>query len=99
MLASTTDGVLLNVRVIPRARSAGLAGTRHDALLVRLTAPPVDGAANAQLIEVLAKTFGLAKRYVTIAAGERSRTKRVRLQGIDIEAARSRIARLSAQIS
>jgi uncharacterized protein (TIGR00251 family) len=92
MLESTADGVLLNVRVIPRARRTGFAGSRDNALLVRLTAPPVDGAANAELIAVLSRALGISKRSVTIVAGERSRTKRVRLLGIDIDTVRSRIA-------
>ena len=54
MIERTTDGAAFNVRVIPRARRSGLAGTRGDALLVRLQAPPVEGAANDELIEVLA---------------------------------------------
>ena len=97
MLESTDDGVLLTVRVIPRARRAGLAGTRDNALLVRLTAPPVDGAANAELIEVLARAFGTSKRHVTITAGERSRTKRVRLQGVNVETVRSQISGFNAK--
>ena len=97
MLESTDDGVLLTVRVIPRARRAGLAGTRDNALLVRLTAPPVDGAANAELIEVLARAFDTSKRHVTITAGERSRIKRVRLQGVNIETVRSQISGFNAE--
>ena len=54
MITATTGGVLIDVRVIPRAKRSGLAGKRGDALLVRLQAPPVDGAANAELVEVLA---------------------------------------------
>jgi uncharacterized protein (TIGR00251 family) len=97
VLQSTSDGVILNVRVIPRAGKAGVAGLRGDALLVRLTAPPVEGAANAELIEVLADAFKMPKRAVAIVGGERSRTKRVRLQGIEASTVRSRIERLVAQ--
>jgi len=58
---------------------------RGDALLVRLNAPPVDGAANAELIEVLADALEIPKRAVSIVAGERSRQKRVRLDGVTQE--------------
>lgn len=75
------DGVLVDIRVIPRAGRAGIAGVRNDALLVRLTAPPVDGAANSELIEVLADAFDVPKRAIAIVSGERSRTKRVRIVG------------------
>jgi uncharacterized protein (TIGR00251 family) len=73
----------LNVRVIPRAKRSEVAGKRGEAWLVRLQAPPVEGAANDELIAVLAKTLGVARRDVTILSGERSREKRVRVAGLD----------------
>jgi len=85
---------ILNIRVIPRAKRSGVGGTRGDAWLVRLQAPPVDGAANEELVTVLAKVLDVPKRAVAIVAGERSREKRVRVTGIDPAAAQ---ARLSAQ--
>jgi hypothetical protein len=81
MILPSPDGVLIDVRVIPRARKSAIAGTRDDALLVRLNAPPVDGAANAELIRLLATTFGVPKRDVAIVSGEHSRDKRVRISG------------------
>jgi uncharacterized protein (TIGR00251 family) len=84
-------GIVITVRVIPRAGRSGLAGTREGALLVRLNAAPVEGAANAELITVIAETLGVAKRAVTIVSGERSRTKRVRVAGIDATHAASRL--------
>jgi uncharacterized protein (TIGR00251 family) len=72
----------ISVRVIPRASKAGIAGTRGDAILIRLTAPPVEGAANAELIEVLAKALDVSKRAVSIVSGERGRQKRVRIDGM-----------------
>jgi uncharacterized protein (TIGR00251 family) len=77
--------VILDVRVIPRAARPGLAGTRDGALLVRLSAPPVEGAANAELIQLLAKALDIPKRQVTIVAGERGRLKRVKLEGVTAE--------------
>jgi uncharacterized protein (TIGR00251 family) len=73
---------IIDIRVIPRAGKSGIAGTRGDALLVRLHAAPVDGAANAELIEVLADALGVPRRAVSIVAGERSRHKRVRIEGV-----------------
>ena len=55
---------------------------RAGALLVRLTAAPVDGAANAELIEVLSDVFDVPKRAVSIVSGERNRQKRVRIEGL-----------------
>jgi uncharacterized protein (TIGR00251 family) len=92
LIESTPQGIVLTVRVIPRAGRSGVAGTRDGALLVRLNAPPVDGAANEELIEVLAGLLDVPKRAVTIVAGDRSRSKRVRVTGIDAGTARSRLA-------
>jgi hypothetical protein len=85
---------IIDVRVIPRAGKSGIAGMRGDALLVRLHAPPVDGAANAELIEVLAEALGVPKRAVSIASGERSRQKRVRIEGVTNEMLSSAFPRL-----
>ena len=79
--------VFLDVRVIPRASRPGLAGRRQGALLVRLSAPPVGGAANAELIQLLAKALNVPKRQVTIVAGERGRLKRVKVEGLTAERA------------
>ena len=92
MIEVTADGIVLAVRVIPRAGRSGLAGTRDDAVLVRLGAAPVDGAANAELVAVLAAAFGVPRRDVAIVSGERSRHKRVRVRGIDAVAAAAVIA-------
>jgi uncharacterized protein (TIGR00251 family) len=81
VVTKTADGLIVNVRVIPRAGKSGLAGTRGDALLVRLQSPPVDGAANEELIAVLAEALGVSKRQVSIVSGSRSRHKRVHVAG------------------
>ena len=91
MIQSTADGVIVSVRVIPRAGKSGVAGTRGGALLVRLTAPPVEGAANAQLIDVMASALGVPKRAVSIVSGERARQKRVHIAGIDAATAETRL--------
>lgn len=80
---------MLSVRVIPRSGRAGLAGIRDNAVLVRLHAPPVEGAANAELIDVLAKALDVPKRALTIVAGEHSRQKRVRVSGVTEEFVRA----------
>ena len=91
MIHPADNGVLLDVRVIPRAGRAGIAGTRDGALLVRLNAPPVEGAANVELIEVLAKALGVPKRAIAIVSGDRSRRKRVSVGGISVEDARVKL--------
>ena len=91
LLESTSEGVVLNVRVITRAGRSGLAGTRDNALLIRLNAPPVEGAANAELLDVLSDIFHVPKRALTIVSGERSRSKRVLVSGLDIAVVERRI--------
>ena len=78
---------MIDVRVVPRAGRSGVAGVRDGALLVRLAAAPVDGAANAELIEILAKALDLPRRRIEIVSGDRSRSKRVRVIGLDAQVA------------
>jgi uncharacterized protein (TIGR00251 family) len=92
VISVTAGGVVIDVRVIPRASKAGVAGSRGGALLVRLSAPPVEGAANDELIELIAKTLGVPRRSVTIVAGERTRLKRVRVQGVSADDAIRRLS-------
>lgn len=92
MIASSPDGVVIDVQVIPRAAKAGVAGTRENAVLVRLHAPPVDGAANAELVDILSHALGVPRRAIAIAAGERTRRKRVAVAGITADEARRRLA-------
>jgi uncharacterized protein (TIGR00251 family) len=84
--------VILSVRVIPRAARSAISGRRGDAIVVRLAAPPVDGAANDALIEYLARTFDRPRRDVRILSGESSRNKRVRIDGIDDDEAAARLS-------
>lgn len=92
MIQRTPGGVVIDVRVIPRGRKSGVVGTRGEALLVRLQAPPVEGAANAELVGIVAAVLGVSKRAVSIVSGERSRQKRVCVTGIDEVTAASRLA-------
>ena len=82
MITSTAQGVIINIRVIPRSSRPGVAGTRDNALLVRLRAPPLEGAANNELVEVIARAFAVPRRTIAIVAGERSRAKRIAVMGI-----------------
>lgn len=77
------NGVRFTVRVQPRASRNEVAGSHGDAIKIRLTAPPVEGAANAALVAFLSRTLGVPKSSVRIARGERSRTKVVEVIGID----------------
>ncbi len=69
--------VILNVRVIPRASKNAVGGRRGDAIVIRLAAPPVEGAANEALVDYLAQLFERPRRDIEILSGHKSRDKRV----------------------
>jgi hypothetical protein len=73
---------LLDVRVQPRASRTEFAGLMGDRLRVRLNAPPVDGRANAALVEFISDSCGLPKSRVTLERGQAGRDKRLRLHGL-----------------
>ena len=81
----------IDVRVIPRARTTASAGERDGAFLIRLAAPPVDGAANDALVSYLSDTFNIPRRAIRIVSGERSRHKRVSLEGVSAEEVNARL--------
>ena len=91
MITTSSRGLLIDVCVVPRAGRPGIDGRRGSALLVRLKAPPVDGAANAELVEVIARALGVARSAVSIASGERSKQKRVLVTGISASDAEARL--------
>jgi uncharacterized protein (TIGR00251 family) len=80
------SGVRFPVRLQPRASSNEIAGLQGEALKVRVTAPPVDGAANDALVALLARRLGVARGRVTIISGPASRNKMVEVAGIDPQA-------------
>lgn len=71
------ERLILSLRVQPRSSKVGLADVREGRLRVHLNAPPVDGAANKALIELLAEAFGVPKSRVELLAGHSGREKRV----------------------
>jgi uncharacterized protein len=77
------DDVLLSIRVVPRGGKNAVDGVRGDALLIRVTAPPEDGKANAAVIEVLSRALKIAKSRIRIERGEISREKLLRICGAD----------------
>jgi uncharacterized protein (TIGR00251 family) len=82
----------LTVRVIPRSSRSEIVGEVNGELKVRLNSPPVDGAANEELVKLLARKFGIARSAVTIVTGAASRTKRLRVDGVTAEQIQSVVA-------
>ncbi len=84
--SATTDGIRLAVRLTPRASRNGLEGIGADAdgrlfLRIRLTAPPVEGAANQALVEFLAEILSVRKKDIVIRSGETGRLKILEIAG------------------
>lgn len=75
------DELILKIKVEPRSSRAGVIGQYGDSLKVKLTSPPVEGKANKELIEILAKQFGVHKRNIEIISGHSSKNKLVKLHG------------------
>ncbi len=82
-------GCELSVLVQPRASRSRIVGEHDGMLKIQLAAPPVDGEANAALIELLARLLGVPKRQISLVSGEASRRKRVRVVGVEPDGARA----------
>ena len=81
-------GITLRIYVAPRASANKVVGLHNGAVKIALTAPPVEGAANKALVEFLAKALGVSKGSISIQSGETSRSKVVRVEGIDADVVR-----------
>lgn len=79
----------LTIRLQPRAKRDEIAGERAGAILVRVTAPPVDGRANDALCRLVAKRAGVAPSRVSVVRGQTSRDKVVRVDGMDLASVRA----------
>jgi hypothetical protein len=88
-IVASKDGVVVTLHIQPGAKRSEIVGLHGDALKIRLAAPPVDGKANAALVEFLAKKVGAGRTAVEIVGGHTSRTKRVRIGGVSADALRA----------
>lgn len=83
--------VVLRVRVTARASRNEITGVRGDVLCVRVTAPPVDGAANEAVVKLVAQLLGVSRSRVRVASGHRSREKALVIDGISDAEAREKL--------
>lgn len=90
-IADTASGASFAVKVHPRAKKNAFTGEIGDALKLSLTAPPVEGKANLACIEFLANLLKVPRSSVTIASGESSRRKVIRVAGLSAEEVRKRL--------
>ena len=93
---SVDGAAVLNVRVQPRSRENALVGWSGDTVKLRITAPPVEGAANTACLCVLSKLLNVPLTRVSIIKGQHSRNKVVRILGLTEEEAQTRLGRPSA---
>jgi uncharacterized protein len=85
-------GVRLRLHIQPRAAQTGIAGRFGESLKVRLKSPPVDGAANDELVGFLARQLGVSRSRVELVAGHTGRRKTVRVLGLTVREAELRLA-------
>jgi uncharacterized protein len=90
-LGSRDGAVRITVHVKPRASKSRILGVRAGALEVAVAAPPVDGAANAELVRILAAALGVSKGALRIAGGEHGKKKLVDVTGLDAATVRARL--------
>ena len=90
-IQQAAGGCVICVRVIPRASKNQIQGVLGDALKIRLQAPPVEGKANEALVRFLADTLSLPARNIGLLSGATGRNKRLRLEGLDVAEACSRL--------
>jgi uncharacterized protein (TIGR00251 family) len=91
LIQESAAGVTFAVKVHPRARKNAITGESGDALKLSLTSPPVEGRANDACIEFFAKLLKVPRSSVTIASGQSSRDKVIRVGGISVEEIRRRM--------
>lgn len=84
-IRQTTNGILLHLRIVPRASRTEIAGIQGGMVRIRLAAVPVDGAANKALIRFLAERIGVPRSAVRVASGQTSRSKVVVISGASLE--------------
>jgi uncharacterized protein (TIGR00251 family) len=80
-ITKNEESITFNVRVTPRSSKTEFVGMHDGALKIKLKSPPVDGAANEELIRLLSKAFNVPRSNLTIVSGQSSRTKRIQMIG------------------
>lgn len=91
-VSASAGGVLIDVHLRPRSSRPGVAGARDGALELRVTAPPVEGEANAAARDLLAELLGIPRGRVSLRSGAKGRRKVFLAEGLSPEAARARLA-------
>ncbi len=90
-ISASALGAALSITVAPHASRTAIERLADGTIRVRLTAPPVEGAANVALLRYLAKTLNVSRSRLSIASGATGRRKRIAVEGMDAEELRARL--------
>jgi uncharacterized protein (TIGR00251 family) len=96
-IKSSKEGIQFSAAIQPRASRNQILGIHNQCLKIKLTSPPVDGAANQACIKFLAKAFGISPSRIAIVRGETSRNKIIQFEGMDLETFMKTLAPLIAE--
>jgi hypothetical protein len=91
--SGAAPGARIDIRVMPRSPKNGIDGVRDGRILVRVTAAPVDGAANDAVVAAVAEALDLPRRAVRVVHGHTSRNKTIEITGLDSATARVRLVK------
>ncbi len=97
-IKKNNDGISFKIHVQPRASKNAVTGLYDDALKIRLTAPPIDGAANKMCVKFLSKELGIPKSCIEIVSGQTSRTKHIFIKCADDSPAKNQTQTLIRKI-
>lgn len=86
-----SEGVFFQIKVLPRSSRSEVAGIHGEALKIKITAPPLDGKANEEVVRFLAKRLGVRTAQVAIAGGEHSHIKTIAVSGLTVQQVRERL--------
>jgi len=96
LVNDTAKGATFAIKIQPRARKNAITGTVGNAVKLAVTAPPVEGKANQAVIEFFADFFEIPRTSVSIASGETSRNKVIRIAGVSAQMVRERLAAVTS---
>ena len=77
--------IFFNVKAVPKSSKSAIVGEIDGALKIKLKSPPIDGAANAELVKLLSKAFGVSKSEISIIGGETSKNKHLKIENLSAE--------------
>ena len=90
-ISPLSDGVIISVRIVPRASKNELVGFMGDAVKLRVCAPPVDGKANEAVVGFLSELLSVPRSRISIRTGAKGRQKQVRVVDVTVEQVRTRL--------